>query len=484
MSGNNGYLSYEECIDNNFGETILDCSRCYSLQNVTVWGSYIHASIVGLIMLISLLGNFLFIALLLKYKRLRHRTSIVSLSFLLANTCLVFSVHLQVIINTLSRKWLFKFVGCQVFGFLSTQFVLARWLNMGVLALDRFCAVRFPFSYSKHSKYILVALLSSSWIIPPLLSIVTVQGYASVVFRPNAPSCLFYAPTIDRGLLYFSIVSTFSFIVGAIVPVVLYSWLLHKARKIRNSVFNVGKVTGKNCTRSVLEPEDLQERFSSEQKAFLTFALIFIAFCLTGVPSYLFQVIRWFNTDAWCAIPHELHFRVSEVYLSATAIDPFSLMRGRDFRKRIKHLLCCHNNCGKYYVNRRSVHSGLPPERNFDAVRSMATKTLNLVTLSSSKDNLDELRSGPRKVHRPRSGSTPAIYFNCKETTIERSTGKMTNKFFNYDTERVQSYSDLTCWSSAKEISSPVQRSAEFKTKVLYSDVNDRDCVEVSISFD
>ncbi len=67
----------------------------------------------------------------------------------------MFAIHLQVIISTLARKWLFDFAGCQLFEFLATQSILARWLNMGVLALDRFCAVKFPFSYVKQSKYIL-----------------------------------------------------------------------------------------------------------------------------------------------------------------------------------------------------------------------------------------------------------------------------------------------------------------------------------------
>ena len=388
---------FEGCLKNNFGVSIYDCNMCYSLQDVALWDIYLHASIVSLLMLASLFGNFLFFAVLLKYKKLRHRTSVVSFSFLLANTCFVFSVHLPVVISTLSRNWPFGFVGCQVIGFLSTQFILARWLNMGLLALDRFNAVRFPFYYSKHSKYILTFQLSFSWIVPALLSIVTVQGYASVVFRSNVPSCLLYAPTIERGLLYFAFVSTFSFVIGAILPVVLYSWLFNKARQLRSLEYQVGKMTSQNSSSSIVNSEHSKERLSREKKALLTFGIIFVGFCLTGVPSYLFQVIRWFNTDAWCGIPIWLHFRVTEFYLSATAIDPFSVMRGRDFRKRLRHILCCHNNCGKYYAN-RSIHSEIPPERNLDAVRTLATKALSLAVSKDSIRDTTTTSKCPSKV--------------------------------------------------------------------------------------
>lgn len=312
----------------------------------------------------------------------------------------MFAIHLQVIISTLARKWLFDFAGCQLFEFLATQSILARWLNMGVLALDRFCAVKFPFSYVKQSKYILGALLSFSWVLSVLLSTVTIKGYASVAFRPNFPSCLLYAPTINKGQLYFSFVSLFTFFVGVILPTAIYIWLLHKARTMRNSIL-VAATTSNTLNK---------ERNFREQKVFLTFGIIFVAFFLTSIPSLLFQVMRWYSASFWCDIPHTIQFRVTEVYLSASAIDPLILMSSREFRKRLMHLLCCHNNCGKYYANRRSIHSQIPPERNFDVVKTSATKALKLAT-ATSRDCIPAVLNTARIPYRPRSGSMPLDCF-------------------------------------------------------------------------
>jgi len=141
------------------------------------------------------------------------------------------------------------------------------------------------------------------WIVPAALSIVTLQGYDSVAFRPNILSCLLYAPTIERVQLYFAFFSTFSFVIGAVLLIVLYSWLFHKARPLRSSEYQVGKFATRTL-RISLNAEDARERMSREKKALLTFEIIFMAFCLTGVLSYLFQMTRWFNADAWGVVFH------------------------------------------------------------------------------------------------------------------------------------------------------------------------------------
>ena len=408
--------TFEECLEENFGRTIIECNRCYNLQETPFWQLYGHVIITGLIIIISLIGNILYFVLLLKFKKLRNRAAIISVSVILANTGLVLSFHIQVMLSTVFKGWVFEFLGCQIFGFFSTQFILTRWLSMGVLALDRFCAAKYPFSYPKHCKVVSVILLSSSWIIPILLSAVTLQGYASVVFRHNMPSCLFYAPTVDRGMLYFSFVFTACFLLGGTLPVVLYSWLFYKAMKFRNSTVCVGTITVNNSTQSILRPQDMQDRASSERKAIVTFALIFIAFCLTGAPIYVFQMMRWISIDIWCMIPHLVHFRTIELFLSATAIDPFLVMRDRDVRKRLKHLLCCYN-CGKYYSNRSDICPDLPPERNFDAIRSVASRTL---ALCGSRDNLDNPQSAEKVSHHHRSGSSPT-YLNSLRAPVKLS---------------------------------------------------------------
>ena len=388
----------------------MDCNNCYDLQEIPQWNKYGHISIAGIIIIVSLVGNILFLVLMLKFKKLRTRANIIGLSAILANTGLVLSFHVQVMLSSALQGWVFGFLGCQIFGFLSTQFIFTRWMTMGVLALDRFCAVRYPFSYPKHCKVMSVILVLLSWGIPILLSVVTIQGYASIAFRHNIPSCLYYAPANGKGKLYFSIVFTSCFFLGGTLPLVLYSWLFYKGLKFQRSLEQARSAIASNCRLSVEEQQEIQGRASREHKAILTFALIFVAFCLTGAPIYIFQLMRWINMNMWCDIPYYVQFKVIELFLSATAIDPFLVMRDRDIRKRLKHLLCCHNNCGKYYHNRSDVCPELPPERNFDAIKTVATRAVILVTMSGSVDNLDSLQKASKPPpHRCRSASNPVL---------------------------------------------------------------------------
>jgi len=401
--------TYEECVKENFGRTTVDCNDCYSLPEFPQWNNYTHVCITGIIIIVSLVGNILFFVLMLKSQKLRTRANMIGLSVILANTGLVLSFHIQVMISTACIGWEFGFLGCQIFGFLSTQFIFTRWLTMGVLALDRFCAVRYPFSYPRHCKVMSVILVSSSWAVPILLSVVTVQGYASVAFRHNIPSCLYYAPTNAKGKLYFSIVFTSCFILGGALPLALYSWLFYKGLKFQRSLNQVHSTIAENCRQSVAMQQDMQGRANREHKAIFTFALIFAAFCLTGTPIYVFQLLRWINMDMWCEIPYYVQFKVIELFLLATAIDPFLVMRDRDIRKRLKHLLCCHNNCGKYYSNRSDVCPELPQERNFDAIRTVASHAATLVALKGCVDNHSSPLNTRKPLHQGTSASGPAL---------------------------------------------------------------------------
>ena len=484
----------DDCLEENFGKTTLDCSRCFRLQDRPLWQLYIHSFIIATIMLVTVIGNGLIVVLVVKYKQLRHRAVIFSLSVILANTVLVLTYHLPVVISTVSKGWLFAFKGCQVFGFLSTDFIITRWLTMGVLALDRYSIVRFPFSYKRYNKLVSVVLLSAAWVIPALLSIVTVDGYSAVVFRPNVPTCLLYAPSVGKGLLFFSLVLTFSFLAGGILPTIMYVWLFLKARRLRKSMLNVGKIN--NSKENIVSIQDMNSNSNSEKRAVLTFSLIFVAFCMTGLPICLFQVLRSLSLSMWCRIPHIVHFMVVQLFLSSTALDPFLVLRDRDFRKRLKHLLCCHNNCGKYYHERSNIHPEIPPERDLDAIRSMAVRALNLFSgpLQNERGsrnvppNLDKL-SHP---YRPRTGSAPpACYGGLQRPshrprlpiTIDEGEGKEERKIRDQANgscvmKGTNSESDL----GRREVEVEAEIHDHIKHEVVYSD-SENECIQVSIRF-
>jgi len=381
----------------------MECNRCFEIEDIPSWMLYIHALVLGAIITVTLVGNGLVVTLLLKFKKLRHRTAMLSFSVILANTMLVFVYHMPAMVSAVSKKWQFGYIGCQVVGYLSFAFVLTRWLTLAGLSIDRFCVVQFPFSYPRFNKYIMAALFLISWVLPIFLTAATLIGGSSVKFRDNVPICLLYAP--PNQMLYFAIVFNSTFLLGGVMPLVLYIWLLHKARKMRNSLYRVeGPHNGSSKSRAV-----------NDKTIFVTFGLIFTAFCLTGLLLHIFRAVRVLDYSSWCKIPISVHLAVTELFLSSTVVDPLLIMRDRDFRKRLRHLLCCHNNCGKYYANRSNICPELPPERDFDAIKTVMIKALNLassVTPFQYASGCSSERPATRCHRRPRSSSAPAAYLS------------------------------------------------------------------------
>ena len=333
------------CIEDNFGKTIVDCSNCtrLSLEATPMWIRVIHS----IANVAQILASFIFCSLVLvlvvKYKKLQRRAVIVSLSLITADILLVFSYHLPAFSSTVVASWPFEFVGCEIFGFLSTTFILTRWYMMSVLSIDRFFTVRYPFSYEKYSKAILTILTLVAWIIPVLISMTCLNILSSVAFRQNVPTCLFYAPTPDTGLLFFSIMTSLSFLVGCILPTALYVWLYQKARKLRPSATKLGRMAVQIAAGTVIQVSlGPLDKDKNERRALVTFVLIFITFFLTSAPMFFLQILCSISIDVWCEIPIYVHFLLVQLFLSSTMLDPILIMRDRDFRKCLKRMFSCH----------------------------------------------------------------------------------------------------------------------------------------------
>ena len=357
------------CIEDNFGKTIIDCSNCSSLENTPKWILVVHS----IANVAQILASFIFCALVLvlvlKYKTLQRRAVIVSLSLIAADVLLVCSYHLPAFASTVIVEWPFEFIGCEVFGFLSTAFILTRWYMMSVLSADRFFTVRYPFSYDKYSKVILTILTLIAWIIPVLISITCLNILSSVTFRQNVPTCLFYAPTPDKGLVFFSVMTSVSFSIGCILPTALYVWLYHKARKLRPSATKLGQMTVQIAAGTVIQvPLGPLDRDKNERRALITFMLIFITFFLTSAPLFFLQILRSISIDVWCEIPIYVHFILVQLFLSSTMLDPILIMRDRDFRKCLKRLSSCYGGTESDYDTAQYYASETYHSRRSDSV--------------------------------------------------------------------------------------------------------------------
>ena len=322
-------------------------SDCYSLDTTSLGVRIHHVTILSLIVLLSLLANGLVLLLVARYKQLRCRSIVVSLSVVFVDILLTVTYTVPILITAAAKEWEFLDGGCVFFGTFSFQFLMTRWLIMAILCVDRFSTVRFPFSYKKYSKKILFVLTFLAWLIPFFFSIPTLShsGFGITEVRHNQPTCFVSCDHDDpRGpicQLFYLIYITSVFLLGSVIPIGVYSWMYYKARKLRPTMLVLGHVSTQVASGAIVrQPVAEYHLPSREKRALATFVLIMVTVLVTGLPAYLMQVIRALNFDFHCRIPILIHYIFIELLVSASALDPLVIIRTKDFRTCIKLLFC------------------------------------------------------------------------------------------------------------------------------------------------
>ena len=315
---------------------------CNYLEDAPQWLLTIHIIVASTIIIASLIGSGLVLLLVAKFKELRSRTVIASLSVVVVDLLFDLNYHFPAVISTIARRWLFSPAGCVAIGFMGYEFFTTRWLIMAVLCTDRFCTVRFPFSYKKYSKCVLVVLTITAWVLPFFLTIPgVIPKFGSFGFRSNIPTCAVDCKN-SRCRAYFRIVTTTSFVIGGIIPIVFYLWMYCRARKLRPTALVLGRLSVQVASGAVIsQPVAQVEQNSREFRAVVTFALIFVTVLVTEIPAYIFLILRTVNIAVWCRIPLVIHFIGIEIFFLATALDPMLILRDRDFRRCLSKLCCC-----------------------------------------------------------------------------------------------------------------------------------------------
>lgn len=323
-------------------ESSSNPSDCYSLQDVPEPVLVLHTIAASFILVGSVIGNCLVLVLVAKYKRLRRRSFIVGFSVIVADLAFDLTYHLPSVVSVAATRWPFSDLVCTVTAGTSLYCFITRWYTMAVLAIDRFCNVKFPFSYERHSKLIISVLITVAWLLPLFVASPNLV-VADIVFRQNIGSCRFDCEEAGKACNgYTALVWTSAFTIGAGVPTLLYVWLYRKARRLRaSSTVVLGQVSVQVASGAIVsQPMGALERNTRELQAVITFAIVFITFVLTGLPAYSILIARLVNVERWCNIPIYVHFVANLIFMSSTMLDPLVIMRERDFRWCLKDALC------------------------------------------------------------------------------------------------------------------------------------------------
>ena len=376
-------------------------TECFSLETTSNGVLHYHATVLGVIVIISILENALVLLLFARFKELRTRSVVVSMSMVVADLLFTLFYTLQVIVTTLNKRWVFGDLGCSIFGFMASALLCIRWLIVSLLCLDRFLTVRFPFSYKRRGKYILITLTTLAWVLPLLAATIPpASGLAAYGLQENQPVCLPICTSLPCRL-YLFLVYTTVYILGSIVPIVLYLLLYCKARKLRTSTsLALGRLTTQVAGGVAVSQPISEQTVNRDKHATLTVVLIFAAVFITGTPAYFAQITRPIYAQQ-CKINILAHFIIFEFLLCAPMLTPLVIMRDSSFRRCLVKLFCCCRRTGDlhwtsstrsptteqtfvYSQDSSSIANGAPPQ-------APSTQMSNRTSSKPTVDTLDTI---------------------------------------------------------------------------------------------
>jgi hypothetical protein len=320
-----------------------------NLSTLPIVAIVLHAASVSLIIGAGAIANAIVLLLVIKDKRLRYTTSVISsLSIVLVDLLLIIFYHVMILANTLKRGWSYSsyeeysMPSCRAYGLISIFLIYVRWTAIALMTIDRFFTVVFPFRYKKFNKIFLTIGTILVWLVPAVLAGILGIPIVSATFRANLPTCLpscINVEFITTCKLLNGGVFTINFLIGSALPLVLYIWMyliskkLISSYKLGNSAEQPRRVTVGSLTSQV-------NTFMREKKALVTVFLIFITVTFTSIPTYAILLVRQIDICLFFKIPIEVHLICVNIFLISAALDPIILMRTSDFRNALKDLLC------------------------------------------------------------------------------------------------------------------------------------------------
>jgi len=102
-----------------------------------------------IVFLLSVIGNFLVISVIIRYKRLKNATNYILLSLAIADLTVTFCVMLPATIQDIFQEWIWSEFLCKSYIALDITCCTASILHLLLVAIDRYIAIFNPLTYQQ-----------------------------------------------------------------------------------------------------------------------------------------------------------------------------------------------------------------------------------------------------------------------------------------------------------------------------------------------
>ena len=275
--------------------------------------------------------SILIIVLIGKFKVLHETTFYLALQVVIIDLGITVLVTPLTVINAIAGHWILGPVFCEMTSFLVTFTRQSRSNIMFVFVTDRFCSVFFPFRYFKHRTKVVIPLCLVAYLVAIIMAILPPSldctEFSRVTWHctsgggcANPAACeIIRATTITLPQIW-----------GSYIPLIMYTILFIKAKKIKNQIgpVDVSEVTLENNKR--------------ERRANITFFFLFLSlFGVTFFP-FMFYIIGRSTLLALGIRPASEYIIVTTILRTLfnilPLIDAIAIMRNPDVRSALSLL--------------------------------------------------------------------------------------------------------------------------------------------------
>lgn len=128
-----------------------------------------------IVFILSLIGNFLVISVIIRYKRLKNATNYILLSLAIADLTVTFCVMLPATIQDILQEWIWSEFFCKFYIALDITCCTASILHLLLVAVDRYIAIFNPLTYQNMiRKWHILAMVIMVWTISFCMSFIPI----------------------------------------------------------------------------------------------------------------------------------------------------------------------------------------------------------------------------------------------------------------------------------------------------------------------
>lgn len=215
-----------------------------SIEEIVPWTDTfvlsLKATIMGSIIIASILGNLLVIVSVMRHRKLRIITNYYVISLALADMlvamfAMTFNASVQIY-----GEWLFGYFMCDVWNSLDVYFSTSSILHLCCISVDRYYAIVKPLKYTlTMTKKVVALMILNTWISPAIISFLPIfKGWYTTAenqrFRDNHPDvCEFI---VNKP--YAVISSSISFWIPCTIMIFMYLAIFREANRQEKEMYN------------------------------------------------------------------------------------------------------------------------------------------------------------------------------------------------------------------------------------------------------